>query len=115
MKNLENVAMLAAKIAARIEEFRAARGLSFAELTRAASMTSEEITTIREGRTEITTDLLTRIAKVLNVHPAVLLMCPDEDPMAQLLEQYRDLPRDEFQRIAADFVVRGYRGTRGSA
>ncbi len=115
MKDQTNVAMLAAKVAARIEEFRAARGLSFAELTRAAAMSSEEIAIIREGRVEITTDLVTRIAKVFNVHPAVLLMCPDEDPMAKLLEQYRDLPRDEFQRIASDFVARGYRGTRGSA
>lgn len=110
-----NVAVLAAKVAARIEEFRIARGLSVDELAAAAGLSPDEQVVIREGHEEITTELVERVARVFNVHPAVLVMCPDEDPLAKYLEQYRDVPKDEFQRIAMDIMVRGYRGTQGTA
>lgn len=115
MKEQPNVAALAAKVAARIDEFRRARGLSQEQLAQAAHLSTAEIALLQGGREEITTDLVERIAHVFNVHPAVLLMCPDEDPMAQLLEQYRDVPRLEFQRIAGELMSRGYRRSKGSA
>jgi transcriptional regulator with XRE-family HTH domain len=115
MKEQPSVTVLAAKIAARIREFRVARGLSVDELAKAAALSSTELLIIQEGREEITTDLVERIAEVFNVHPAVLLMCPDEDPMAKLLEQYRDVPKAEFQKIAGELMSRGYRRSKGSA
>ena len=115
MKAEPSVTVLAAKVAARIQEFRIARGLSFEQLAKAAEMSSTEMETIQTGGAEITTELVERIARVFNVHPAVLLMCPDEDPMAKLLEQYRDVPKAEFQRIAGELMSRGYRRSKGSA
>ena len=115
MKAQPSLSEIAAKVVARIEEFRIARGLSFEELAKGAGMSSSEITLLQEAREELTTELVERIAYVFNVHPAVLLMCPDEDPMAQLLEQYRDLSKVEFQRIAGDLMSRGYRRSRGPA
>ncbi len=115
MKEQPNVAVVAAKVAARIEEFRVARGLSLDDLAEAAELSATEILILQEGREEITTDLVERVADVFKVHPAVLLMCPEDDPMAQLLEQYRDFPRDEFQRIAGELMSRGYRRSKGSA
>jgi len=115
MKEQPSVAVLAAKVAARIQEFRVARGLSVEQLAEAAHLSSTELMVIQEGREEITTELVERIARVFNVHPAVLLMCPDEDPMAKLLEQYRDVPKAEFQRIAGELMSRGYRRSKGSA
>ena len=115
MKEQPSVAVLAAKVAARIREFRLARGLSIDQLAEAADLSSAELLIIQEGREEITTELVERIAGVFNVHPAVLLMCPDEDPMAKLLEQYRDVPKAEFQRIAGELMSRGYRRSKGSA
>ena len=115
MREQPNVTVLAAKVAARIQDFRVARGLSVKQLAEAADLSSAEIMVIQEGREEITTELVERIARVFNVHPAVLLMCPDEDPMAKLLEQYRDVPKAEFQRIAGELMSRGYRRSKGSA
>ena len=115
MKEQTSVTVLAAKVVARIQEFRLARGLSIEQLAKAAELSSVELLIIQEGREEITTELVERIALVFNVHPAVLLMCPDEDPMAKLLEQYRDVPKAEFQRIAGELMSRGYRRSRGSA
>ncbi|WP_410964319.1 hypothetical protein, partial [Salmonella sp. SAL4447] len=40
-----------------------------------------------------------------------LLMMPDEDPLAQTLEQFRDVPRDEFQQRAGALISRGYQLT----
>jgi len=115
MKEQSSVAVLAAKVAARIQEFRLARGLSIEQLAKAARLSSTELLIIQEGREDITTDLVERIAYVFDVHPAVLLMCPDEDPMAKLLEQHRDVTKAEFQRIAGELMSRGYRRSRGSA
>jgi transcriptional regulator with XRE-family HTH domain len=115
MREQPSPAVLAANVAARINEFRVARGLSIDELAKAAALSSAEILVIQEGREEITTELVERIARVFNVHPAVLLMCPDEDPMAKLLEEYRDVPKAEFQRIAGELMSRGYRRSKGSA
>lgn len=115
MKVRPSPAVLATKVAARIHEFRVARGLSVEELAKAADLSSTELMVIQEGREEITTELVERVARVFNVHPAVLLMCPDEDPMAKLLEQYRDMPKTEFQRIAGELMSRGYRRSKGSA
>jgi transcriptional regulator with XRE-family HTH domain len=115
MKEQPSPAVLATKVAARIREFRVARGLSIEELAKAAELSSAELVVIQEGREDITTELVERIARVFNIHPAVLLMCPDEDPMATLLEQYRDVPKAEFQRIAGELMSRGYRRSKGSA
>ncbi len=115
MKAQTSMTVLAAKVVARIQEFCLARGLSIEQLAKAAELSSVELLIIQEGREEITTELVERIALVFNVHPAVLLMCPDEDPMAKLLEQYRDVPKAEFQRIAGELMSRGYRRSRGSA
>lgn len=115
MKEQSSVAILAAKVAARIEEFRTARGLSVEQLAEAADLSSTELLILQEGREEITTDLVERVARVFGVHPAVLLMCPEEDPMAKLLEQYRDVPKAEFQRIAGELMSRGYRRSKGVA
>jgi transcriptional regulator with XRE-family HTH domain len=115
MKEQPSVTVLAAKVAARIQEFRIARGLSIEQLAQAADLSSAELLVIEEGREEFTTELVERIATVFGVHPAVLLMCPDEDPMAKLLEEYRDVPKAEFQRIAGELMSRGYRRSKGSA
>jgi transcriptional regulator with XRE-family HTH domain len=115
MKEQPSAAVLAAKLVARIHEFRVARRLSVEDLAKAADLSPSELITLQEAREDITTDLVDRIARVFNVHPAVLLMCPDEDPMAKLLEEYRDVPKAEFQQIAGELMSRGYRRSKGSA
>ena len=114
MKHL-NPAIFPAKVAARINEFRVARSLSIEQLTTAANLSPAEVIAIHENHEKVTLDLVERVANAFNVHPAVLLMCPDEDPIAQLLEPYRDLPREEFQRVAGELVSRGYQLSCGSA
>jgi len=113
-KNVDPI-IFAGKVAARINEFCVARTLSMEQLAKAANLTAVEVRAIQEDHEKISIELLKRIARVFDVHPAVLLMCPTEDAIAQVLEPYRDLPKDDFQRIAGELVSRGYRRSGGSA
>jgi transcriptional regulator with XRE-family HTH domain len=109
-----NEAEVTAKVVARIHEFRTARGLSVEQLAKAAKLSASEKLVIQGEHHVMTVDLLRRIARALKVHPAVLLVAPDE-PVAQLFEYLRDLPRDQIQRLAGELISRGIRRTDGAA
>lgn len=106
---------LATKVAARIREFCTARSISKEALVRAAKLSPTEIRLLDAESEDITRDMLNRIAAVFGVHPAVLCMDPDEHALAKLLEAQRDLPKDKFQKIAADLISKGFRHSKGVA
>ena len=64
---------------------------------------------------DMTRDMLNRIAAVFGVHPAVLCMSPDEHAFASVLEQYRDIPKDAFQKFAGELVSKGFHRSKGAA
>jgi transcriptional regulator with XRE-family HTH domain len=115
MKEQSNEAGIGAKVSARIRELSAARGLSDEALAKAAGLSRLELKWLEDGSEDMTTDMLDRIAEVFGVHPAVLCMFPDEHALASLLEKLRDLPKDEFQKLAAELISKGFRGTKGAA
>ncbi len=107
--------MLAAKVSARIREFRAARGISAEVLTQGANLSRAELYLLETESEDMTRDMLNRIAGVFGVHPAVLCMSPDEHVIATLLEAQRDLPKDEFQKLAGELVSKGFGRSNGAA
>jgi plasmid maintenance system antidote protein VapI len=115
MKPQSPGAALAARVCARIREFCAARGMSAKALIRAAKLTPTEVALLDAESEEITPYMLRRIAAVFNVHPAVLCMSSDEHAIASMLEAYRDMPKDKFQKLAGELVSRGFHRSRGSA
>jgi transcriptional regulator with XRE-family HTH domain len=115
MKQASSEVGIGIKVAARIREFSAARGLSDKALAKAAKLSRAEAKWLEDGSDEMTRDMLDRIADVFGVHPAVLCMFPDEHPFASLLEKQRDLPKAEFQKLAAELISKGLRASKGSA
>lgn len=106
---------LAVKVAARIREFRLARNMSVEELAAKSGLSIQEVTMAEEGREEMTVPVVKAIARAFDVHPAVLLMMPEDDPLAQMLEPHKDKNQEELQKIAIDLIARGWRNSRGSA
>jgi len=115
MKAKSPAAVLAAKVAARIREFRAARGISEDALAQAANLSALEVQLLEAESEDMTRNMLERIAAVFGVHPAVLCMSPDEHAIASLLEAQRDLPKDKFQALAGELVSRGFFRSKGVA
>jgi transcriptional regulator with XRE-family HTH domain len=115
MKAQSEGAELGAKVSARIREFRTARGISEEALAEAAKLSASEMRLLNEGSEEINTNMVNRIANALGVHSAVLYMFPDEHPLASLLEKFRDLPKDEFKKLAAEIIAKGFHHSKGSA
>jgi len=115
MKTQSPGAVFAAKVAARIREFRAARGISEEDLVQAANLSALEVQLLDVESEDMTRNMLERIAAVFNVHPAVLCMAPDEHAIASLLEAQRDLPKDKFQKLAGELVARGFLRSKGTA
>ncbi len=107
--------LLAARIAARIREFRAARGISHETLTQRANLTPLEVALLNAESQEMTRGMLSRIAAVFDVHPAVLCMDPNEHAIAKLLESQRDLPKDKFQKLAGELISKGFSRSSGAA
>ena len=107
--------MLAAKVSARIREFCVTRGISANALIHAANLSPMERQLLEAESEDMTRDMLERIAAVLGVHPAVLCMDPNEHALAKLLEAQRDLPKDQFQKLAGELISKGFFRTEGSA
>jgi transcriptional regulator with XRE-family HTH domain len=114
MKAQSDGAGVGAKVSARIREFSAARGLSAEALARAAGLSPTEIRMLEEGSDDITKEMVERIADVFGVHQAALCMFPGEHALANLLERHRDLPKDEFQKLAAELISKGFQRSKGS-
>ncbi len=115
MKTQFDGSLLAAHIVTRIREIRTVRGISEEALVEGANLSSTEIQLLETKSALITRDMLNRIAAVFDVHPAALCMDPEQDPLARLLEAQRDLPKDQFQELAADLVSKGFYFSKGSA
>jgi transcriptional regulator with XRE-family HTH domain len=107
--------ILGAKVAARIREFRLARNMSVEELAAKSGLSVDEVKIAEEGREEMTVPTVKSIARAFGVHPAVLFMSPEDDPLAQMLEPQRAKPKDELQKLAGEIISRGWRASRGSA
>jgi len=115
MKTQSPGAVFAAKVAARIREFRSARGISEEALVQAANLSALEVQLLKAESEDMTPNMLERIAVVFDVHPAVLCMDPNEHVFARLLETQRDLPKDKFQKLAGELVSRGFYRSKGTA
>ena len=95
------------RVGRRIKGFREARGLSQARLAEKVELASTTVSRMERGAYGPSWDALERIATVLEVHPAELLMEPGES-MAGVVDQ---IPRDadvleQRVRTALD-VLRG--------
>ena len=108
-------AVFAAKVAARIREFRTIRQISEEALVKAANLTPVEVELLNAESEDMTRNMLERIAAVFNVHPAVLCMDPNEHAIAKLLESQRDLPKDKFQKLAGELISKGFSQSKGLA
>lgn len=106
---------LAARIAARIRDFRAHRGLSADALAEAAGLSAAEMRLIEEGSKDMTVEMIGSIADALDTYPIVLVMSPDEEPFLSLLEPYRYLRKNQFAKLMARLVSKGYQHSTGSA
>jgi transcriptional regulator with XRE-family HTH domain len=115
MKTQSPGAVFAAKVAARIREFRDARGISKEALVQGAKLSAREVRLLEAESENMTPNMLERIAAVFHVHPAVLCMDPNEHAFAKLLETQRDLPKAQFQKLAAELVSKGFYRSRGAA
>jgi len=102
-------------VAARINELRVAKGLSMEQLAKAANLTTAEVRAIQEDHEQVHVELIDRVANALQIHPAVLVMCPGDDPIAHLLEPYRELSKEDFRRIARELEARGFRRSGGGS
>ena len=115
MKKQSPGALFAAKVAARIREFRTLREISEEALVKAANLTPAEVELLNAESENMTRNMLERIAAVFNVHPAVLCMDPNEHALAKLLESQRDLPKDKFQKLAGELISKGFHRSSGAA
>ncbi len=115
MKKQSPGALFAAKVAARIREFRTIREISEETLVKAANLSPVEVELLKAESEDMTRNMLERIAAVFNVHPAVLCMDPNEHAIAKLLESQRDLPKDKFQKLAGELISKGFSQSKGMA
>ena len=94
----------------RIKELREARGLTLQEVADIAGTSPQQIQRLENGNRRLTDDWMRRIAPILRVHPAELLLdlAPRKYHFQQpvdevfLMEWWRSLTREE----QADWILR---------
>jgi len=84
-------------------------------LIQAASLSAIEIQLLNAESENMTPYMLERIAAVFDVHPAALCMDPNEHAIAKLVETYRNLPMEKFQKLAGELVSKGFSQSKGAA
>jgi len=80
---------VAAKVGARIRDLRQERGLSLAALADSSGLSKGHMSSVERGLVLITVGTVVAAAKALNVPPFLLLMFPEEDQLAAILEHIR--------------------------
>jgi len=79
----------AAKLGARMRDLRLERGLSLASLRQAGGLTPSQMSSAERGRVQVTMGTVAAVARALGLPAFVLMAFPDEDPLAQVLEEIR--------------------------
>ncbi len=108
---------VAAKVGARIRDLRQERGLSLAALADASGLSKGHMSSVERGLVLITVGTVVAAAKALNVPPFVLVMFPEEDPLAAVLEHVRTAEGGDTDKAAVTLrkLVFGARGAKAIA
>jgi transcriptional regulator with XRE-family HTH domain len=80
---------VAAKVGTRIRDLRQERGLSLAALADASGLSKGHMSSVERGLVLITVGTVVSAARALNVPPFVILMFPEEEPLAAIIEHAR--------------------------
>lgn len=80
---------VAAKVGARIRDLRFERGLSLAALADASGLSKGHMSSVERGLVLITVGTVVAAARALNMPPFLLMMFPEEEPFAAVVEHVR--------------------------
>ena len=97
----------AARIGARIRELRDEKALSFADAVAATGLGKGTLSELERGLVVPTVSTLARIAEVLEVTVADLVV--DDSPRERVFEALRRLPKSVAAKVLADVKLRANR------
>lgn len=80
---------VAAKVGARIRDLRVEKGLSLAALADASGLSKGHMSSAERGLVLITVGTVVAAARALDMPPFLLMMFPEEEPFAAVLEHVR--------------------------
>ncbi|UQA63449.1 helix-turn-helix domain-containing protein [Polyangium aurulentum] len=89
MPRRPNPEPVAAKVGTRIRDLRQERGMSLAALADASGLSKGHMSSVERGLVLITVGTVVSAARALGVPPFVLLMFPEEEPLAAVIEHVR--------------------------
>jgi len=89
MPRRPNPEPVAAKVGTRIRDLRQERGMSLAALADASGLSKGHMSSVERGLVLITVGTVVSAARALAVPPFVLLMFPEEEPLAAVIEHVR--------------------------
>lgn len=92
---------VAAKVGARIRDLRQERGMSLAALADESGLSKGHMSSVERGLVLITVGTVVSAAKALGVPPFVLLMFPEEEPLAAVVEHMRSSEGGDTDKAAA--------------
>ncbi len=92
---------VAAKVGARIRDLRQERGMSLAALADESGLSKGHMSSVERGLVLITVGTVVSAAKALSVPPFVLLMFPEEEPLAAVVEHVRVNEGGDTDKAAA--------------
>jgi transcriptional regulator with XRE-family HTH domain len=92
---------IAAKVGARLRDLRQERGFSLAALADASGLSKGHMSSVERGLVLVTVGTVVAAAKALGVPPFVVIMFPDEDPLAAALEHVREIEGGDSEKAAA--------------
>ncbi|TKC97930.1 helix-turn-helix domain-containing protein [Polyangium fumosum] len=92
---------VAAKVGARIRDLRQERGMSLAALADESGLSKGHMSSVERGLVLITVGTVVSAAKALGVPPFVLLMFPEEEPLAAVVEHVRASEGGDTDKAAA--------------
>jgi transcriptional regulator with XRE-family HTH domain len=92
---------VAAKVGTRIRDLRQERGMSLASLADESGLSKGHMSSVERGLVLITVGTVVSAARALGVPPFVLLMFPEEEPLAAVIEHARLAESGDPDKTAA--------------
>ena len=89
----------AAKLGARMRDLRLEQGLSLADLHDAGGLTPSQMSSAERGRVGVTMRTIVSVGRALGLPPFLLMVFPDDDALAAVLEEIRQAYGGDLARM----------------
>jgi transcriptional regulator with XRE-family HTH domain len=99
---------VARKLGARMRDLRLERRMSLAQMQKCGGLTPSQMSSVERGHVQMTLGTVVSVARALQMPTFMVLLLPDEDPLAAVIEEIRQAYGGDWSRAA--FVIAGALG-----